>query len=551
MSYESKYLKYKKKYIELREMIGGKPASETPKFKIFTYLDKLFDVGSRTSFDFIEVIPESELEMIFGPTKKEELLEFFNTNIRESLLGPIHGNSAFDTTRDTNPKSKEIFNKSDLSRKDLIELFYNLSPNSLRNNNYNEKSVKLLDETILNEKLEGLISLYSNINDVSKFYSNGVSYPTSKIEGLPISSDVYYIQKIKIPNTGKIHYIGDIHGSLMSLVKLIVKDLKEIFNDDLTLKTNDYLIFTGDIVDYSQLGLECLYLVSMLKLKNPEKVFICDGNHEDYNQYSIYQETRLSAEILKEITNLDIRKNVHKVLKLFPTVIIVDYNDSLFQFNHGSHPLIPQANSFKLKEYLASDKDFLLLSYGIINSTSLGYSYKWGDFTQVKVRRDERNVDRPVRSLEETKAYLEEFGISCILSGHQDIVPLSVIGNRVINGTDEIFKDKKHNYKLSVGYYHSLTFPGIKELGDTNIYREKFIDRTKLIPLNADGTPTTERLEFPDKQKYKYVFNPSNLSKANTELDLPARILAMTQSTAGISFGKYINYTIYSTLTKN
>jgi len=486
---------------------------------------------------------------------------------------------SFNEIRDTNIKPKEILNQSSLNKSDLIKLFYNLSPNSLLNLKDsilrlgdNTNSVQLLDEDKLNSILIATFSLYTRINDFGLYYDNRVdktkpfmyrsfsSYPIS-IYDLPIDYDVYYAQKITVPDDAEIHYIGDIHGSLMSLIKLLVSDLGRFIGEDLVLHPKHYLIFTGDIVDYSQLGLECLYLICILKLKNPDNVFICDGNHEDYNMYNKPNEIdyyhhgyqiHLSGEIANEISSEEIKKNIHKLLKLFPAVIFVKYHGSLFQYNHGSHPLLEQARHLQLKEYLMSDKEFLLIDYGNpITYYSSGYSYKWGDFAQVILRV---HPQRPTRKLEETQAYLEEFGISCIFTGHQDIIPLTVLANRKINGYDDNFRDINHGYKLFIGYYNLLGFPSIKQLEKANEMKIPYIEEDgTIVPFNSNGTRNelVERLNFPTEKTYQYHFNPSNLNQTNTILETPNRILAMTQSSAGISLGKWISYTSFTTLKLN
>lgn len=581
MSYRNKYLKYKNKYLSLKEMIGGKRKSNRfqPKYTVTTHLDRLFKVGTGTTFEFDDLFTEEELVTLVGEDEKDILLEHFNNNINKTSIIAVFNDSLppeHIPLRDENPRMKTIFNQRDLSKVDLVKLFYNLSPNTLLSNRH-MNSRKFLDEDTLNEKLIAMINLYKpNIDDQGKYYDNKIAFPsTGTFTDLRINVDVYYAQKITIPDDSEIHFIGDIHGSLMSLIKLIVKDMGEIINDDLTLKPKNYLIFTGDIVDYSQLGLECLYLISLLKLKNPSKVFICDGNNEDYDQYTqgSIPTKYLKGEIDSEITNPIIKTNVHRLLKIFPTVIFVNFNENLFQFNHGSHPLVKltsdmsrvslgthlgnnrnykTANTFQLKEYLESDKEFLLMSFGVDYPIRkyAGYEFKWGDFSQRYT--GSISYARPQRTLKDTQDYLTELNIQCIFTGHQDVAPLSILANRLIDGTDDAFKDKKHNYELTVGYYNLLGFPPIKELGYRNWKGVKFIVDNRINPSNSTGTAIRNKyVNLPDEQKYKFVFNPSKLNKANTTLDKPNRILAMTQSTAGMSHGKLINYTSYSTLKSN
>ena len=79
-------------------------------------------------------------------------------------------------------------------------------------------------------------------------------------------------------NDEKAYIIGDIHGNLETLTKLI-----EI------IKQNDpkIVIFLGDIVDRGPKQLECLIIILALKILSPSKYFILRGNHEtlEINKY--------------------------------------------------------------------------------------------------------------------------------------------------------------------------------------------------------------------------------------------------------------------------
>ena len=76
----------------------------------------------------------------------------------------------------------------------------------------------------------------------------------------------------------EIYVIGDIHGNLNSLTKLM----------DVINKNNPkHVIFLGDIVDRGPKQLECLLTVLSLKILEPERYIILKGNHEtlEMNQY--------------------------------------------------------------------------------------------------------------------------------------------------------------------------------------------------------------------------------------------------------------------------
>jgi len=82
----------------------------------------------------------------------------------------------------------------------------------------------------------------------------------------------------------EIFVIGDIHGNLESLKRLI-----EIIG-----QTNPkFVLFLGDIVDRGPYQLECLILILALKIQYENKFFLIKGNHEslEINQYyGFYQD---------------------------------------------------------------------------------------------------------------------------------------------------------------------------------------------------------------------------------------------------------------------
>ena len=69
----------------------------------------------------------------------------------------------------------------------------------------------------------------------------------------------------------KVIVIGDLHGDLKSLMRLL---------EIITLENPKYIIFLGDIVDRGLYQLECLILVLALKIKESNKYYLLRGNHE-------------------------------------------------------------------------------------------------------------------------------------------------------------------------------------------------------------------------------------------------------------------------------
>ncbi len=89
------------------------------------------------------------------------------------------------------------------------------------------------------------------------------------------------VQKKVIPAGSKVCFMGDIHGSLHSLLRNLKRlQLLDFLGDDFKLKEGNYMVFLGDYVDRGTYGIEVLYLLMCLKLANWDKVILLRGNHE-------------------------------------------------------------------------------------------------------------------------------------------------------------------------------------------------------------------------------------------------------------------------------
>ena len=72
---------------------------------------------------------------------------------------------------------------------------------------------------------------------------------------------------------GKVVIVGDIHGQFYDLVAMLRK-LKG------RAESAGKLLFLGDYVDRGNYGPEVALYLFVLKLKNPQEVFLLRGNHE-------------------------------------------------------------------------------------------------------------------------------------------------------------------------------------------------------------------------------------------------------------------------------
>ncbi|MFW9882166.1 MAG: metallophosphoesterase [Candidatus Thorarchaeota archaeon] len=132
-------------------------------------------------------------------------------------------------------------------------------------------------------------------------------------------------------NDKEIYVIGDIHGNLDSLLKLL-----EIINEN----HPEVVIFLGDIVDRGPKQLECLLVVLALKILDSHKYFLLKGNHEtlEMNQYyGFFQD------FIYRFKNADNFNEILNIYNILPICAIV--NNTILCLHGG----IPQDNDILKK----------------------------------------------------------------------------------------------------------------------------------------------------------------------------------------------------------
>ena len=154
-------------------------------------------------------------------------------------------------------------------------------------------------------------------------------------EYFDLDKDIYdyrYVQKEVVPSGSKIIVIGDIHGSVHSLLRDLLR-LKEsgYLNDNFKLSDKCYLIFTGDYVDRGRYGAEVWYTLMNLKVVNPDKVFLLQGNHEDE---CMCEEYGFDMELKSKFEN-EFRFVMYSLFRVLPWVVYVGSGNDFIQFCHG------------------------------------------------------------------------------------------------------------------------------------------------------------------------------------------------------------------------
>lgn len=121
----------------------------------------------------------------------------------------------------------------------------------------------------------------------------------------------------------EVYVIGDIHGNLKSLIKLI-----DIFNEN----KPKLIISLGDIVDRGEYQLECLIIILALKILKPNTFYILKGNHETFEMNKAYGFFYEFAHKFKD------RSKFNKVLEVYNVMPICAIVNSSVLCLHGGIP---------------------------------------------------------------------------------------------------------------------------------------------------------------------------------------------------------------------
>ena len=137
---------------------------------------------------------------------------------------------------------------------------------------------------------------------------------------------------LRIP--GKLVLIGDIHGDLKSLFKILDDiDFEKFLNN-----VNNKIIFLGDYVDRGKDSIGVLYMICYLKQKYPDSVILMRGNHEAPTEFP-FSSHDLQYSILKRYGQYCGRLIYYnKVLTFFKLLTLATVIEKQLLMVHGGLP---------------------------------------------------------------------------------------------------------------------------------------------------------------------------------------------------------------------
>lgn len=459
--YFKKYLKYKKKYFNLKQNAGTNFLQSSN--------DYIYQIDSDKVWHFIQSL---SLNLVDEDYKPEQIINYHK--FFANKLGKIRS----------------------ISNKDHLQF-------------YNEKPFKIVTKEQIKEVTDDAINIYNRI--IPNFIN--------------LREELHYVMKLTVNENSEISFFGDYHSGIYSLVECLLDlRNKDFFEDDTwILREDKYIVFTGDLVDRGPYSTECLYLVYCLFVinnQNTERVIILNGNHEEKNYYSS-KYGDFGFELETQIQDETIKNDFETLIDKLPLALFVKYDNFnyWYQFCHGSASGI-HINNFVFYTFLNNedntDKIFLFPQKGqtyeliydktfILPLTS-GDGFMWSDMTNEKI--SELDFDnpiireniynsavkgRPIFFKDQLQEILSELNIKMVISGHQDQVNLGLI---VKDGVEN------DNYVDNLYYYNK----SILEKGT------KLKTHQMLTSSNIDNQVTKE-IELPVEELIGLTLSSATISK--------------------------------------
>ncbi len=318
-----------------------------------------------------------------------------------------------------------------------------------------------------------------------------------------------YLQKKILPTGSEIIFIGDLHGNIHGLINVLSKLIIDGHLDpSLNLKSNTYMVFLGDMVDYGLNGCDTLFTALQLKLRNPENVFLCRGNHEHISMFS----GSFSKEV-KERYSLSHDQLFHfnitmsKLCSILPFALFLGIeskpDEGFIQCCHGA---IETAAKELIKNLLSNERNLIsLCDVGCFSGSSCGFN--WNDVSgketlteQERWPRWQGQIDVPnetkthcqTHTLIEIKEFCSSLNIRGLIRGHADCCDpfkVSIPGVSYPIYPFHKHRSEKHNDECRSFFYpkaetDAIILSGINFLEQKHLYETGFLIKDFMYELD-------------------------------------------------------------------
>jgi hypothetical protein len=231
---------------------------------------------------------------------------------------------------------------------------------------------------------------------------------------LNINKNESYMHKIFVNSSSQIILFGDIHASLQSFIRSILRLIKKGYMDgNLILKSNCYIIFIGDMINKGIYNCEILYIFCYLKINNFDKVYMTRGNHEFSNEY-VRKGTMNEIYYKFKNNGTNILNMISNIFEKMPVIIYINNDDNIIQICHGGF-----YNNINLCNFLNDNHiHSKIISDNIshITKSMFGKCDNNDNNNGIKINYKFSSHYSPTSSV----LKLSQYGLSALIGGHQD-----------------------------------------------------------------------------------------------------------------------------------
>ena len=396
--------------------------------------------------------------------------------------------------------------------------------------------------------------------------------------------DYTYVQKLKVDSGSEICFMGDIHGSLHSLLRNLWRLVKRgNLNNDFKIidkveektkkKTKFYMVFLGDYLDRGHYGMEVLYTLLRLKFENWDRVFLLRGNHEEAEQWMM-KSLREMEEKFGEEQLMEYRKFLFVFLSFLPSALFLGSGKDnkgktyFIQCCHGginpfyqTKKLFDSDKIFEKIDTSDDPKNFVQVDMGnyarqMGTDKFFGYAgFSWSDFSDGDSEEHHPNAGRRSRGVGFTsgkkavKKYMEDNNLKAFFRGHQHncfglkMLPKGALSEEELEKKRKcetfyywksiIPENKRANNKFSIHeFYPVFTFstacstPGIRHGYDCFgiLKTADMYEKWKLKVYETDLVPGIQevraRRKTPQARKYFAIGKIGSLGDSSKDKDI-------------------------------
>ena len=266
--------------------------------------------------------------------------------------------------------------------------------------------------------------LLETVNQLTTFYRQDLRDNDFVLKN---DKPVYYVRVLSIRKKSKVIIIGDVHGSMHTLLRHLHRfAIMGFLNiETLEMKSNIKLIFLGDIVDRGIGNMEVLMMIFYLMVKNINQVFYNRGNHEtrDINiQYGLKQE-------LDHRNSSDLFEPINRLFDLFSCAIVLKLTDSkknekIWLCHGGFESTYISKQKFNFKDAFVpifekkETNHDLIVPFEPQSKQIVGTL--WNDFTETEENDSERGEGIINYNRYDLTQFLDNNDLTFVIRGHQD-----------------------------------------------------------------------------------------------------------------------------------